>query len=182
MLRKAIIPLSLLAAILICLCGSGFGQEGWLEQPPEPPPPERMEQVRKDIENMRIWKMTQYLELSTEQSTKFFPLFNDFQRKREKLEGERGEMMRQLGELVDSESVSESKIKKLMSDLAKNQQKMFELPQEFRREAGEVLTTRQQAKLVLFEEWFREEIRRMVDDIRKRHKFREGFPQPWNPR
>lgn len=182
MLREPIIPLSLLAAILICLCGSGFGQESWLEQPPEPPPPERMEQVRKDIENMRIWKMTQYLELSTEQSTKFFPLFNDFQRKREKLEGERGEMMRQLGELVESESGSEPKIKKMMSDLAKNRRKMFDLPEEFRREAGEVLTTRQQAKLVLFEEWFREELRRMVDDIRKRHKFREGFPQPWNPR
>jgi Spy/CpxP family protein refolding chaperone len=182
MLRKPIITLSLLAVILICLCGSGFGQEGRLEQPPEPPPPERMEQVRKDIENMRIWKMTQYLELSTEQSTRFFPLFNDFERKREKLEEERGEMMRQLEQLVESESGSESKIKKLMSDLDKNQQKMFDLPQEFRREAGEVLTTRQQAKLVLFEEWFRGEIRRMVDDIRKRHKFREGYPQRWDPR
>ena len=91
-------------------------------------------------------------------------------------------MMRQLEQLVESESGSESKIKKIMSDLVTNRQKMFDLPEEFRGEAGEVLTTRQQAKLVLFEEWFREEVRRMVDDIRRRHKFREGYPQRWDPR
>lgn len=177
MLRKPIIPLFLLAAICIYFCVSGFAQEGRLAEPPEPPPPERMERLRKDIENMRIWKMTQYLELSTEQSTKFFPIFNDFQKKREKLEEERGEMMRRLAEFVESEGKHEAEIRRLMSGLVKDRQKMVDLVDEFRREAGRVLSLKQQAKLVLFEEHFKKEIRGMIEDIRMRKRFRQGPPE-----
>ena len=177
------------ATIWVSFLVVSSAQEGWPPEPPqEPPPPEKREQLRRDIENMRIWKMTQYLELSTEQSTKFFPIFNDFQKKREKLEEERGEMMRQLAEFVESEGKHEAEIRKLMSGLVKNRQKMVDLVDEFRREAGRVLSLKQQAKLVLFEEHFKREIRGMIEDIRMRKgfhedirmqkRFHQGLPSP----
>jgi len=170
--------LFLTATIWVSLFVVSSAQESPPPEPPqEPPPPEKREQLRRDIENMRIWKMTQYLELSTGQSTKFFPIFNDFQKKREKLEEERGEMMRQLAEFVESEGKHEAEIRRLMSGLVKDRQKMVDLVDEFRREAGRVLSLKQQAKLVLFEEHFKREIRGMIEDIRMRKRFRQGPPQ-----
>lgn len=181
----------LVAAVLVCFFVTSFAQEGRLRERPQnppapeeltqaPPSPERREQLRRDIENMRIWKMTQFLELSTEQSTKFFPIFNDFQKEREKLEEERGEMMRRLGELVESEAEHESEIRRLMSGLVKNREGMVSRKDEFRREAGKVLSLKQQAKLVLFEEHFKREIRGMIEDIKMR-RFRQGPHPPAAP-
>jgi len=130
---------------------------------------------------MRIWKMTQYLELSTEQSTKFFPIFNDFQSKREKFEEEQGEMMRQLAEFVESEGKHEAEIRKLMSGLVKNRQKMVAVQEEFRGDVGKVLSLKQQAKLVIFEERFRREMHRMIEDVRMRQRFRQGPHPPAAP-
>jgi Spy/CpxP family protein refolding chaperone len=165
----------LTATIWISFLVVSSAQEGELPEPPQPPPPEKREQLRRDIENMRVWKMTRYLELSTEQSTKFFPIFNDFQKEREKLEEERGEMMRRLAEFVESEDKHEAEIRKLMSGLVKNRQKMVDLVDGFRREAGRVLSLKQQAKLVLFEEHFNREIRGMIEDIRMRKRFHEDI-------
>ena len=180
----------LIATIWLCFFVTSFAQEGWLRErpqnPPAPeeltqtPPPEKREQLRRNIENMRIWKMTQFLELSTEQSTKFFPIFNEFQGKREKLEEERGEMMRRLGELVESEEEHESEIKRLMSGLVKNRERMVSRQDEFRREAGKVLSLKQQAKLVIFEGRFRREMHRMIEDIKMR-RFRQGPHPPAAP-
>ncbi len=175
----------LIATIWLCFFVTSFAQEGWLQERPQnppapeeltqaPPSPERREQLRRDIENMRIWKMTQFLGLSTEQSTKFFPIFNDFQGKREKLEEQRGEMMRRLGELVESEAEHESEIRRLMSGLVKNRERMVAVQEEFRREAGKVLSLKQQAKLIIFEERFQREICRMIDDIKMRQRFGPG--------
>lgn len=175
----------LIAAVLVCFFVTSFAQEGRLRERPQnppapeeltqaPPSPERREQLRRDIENMRIWKMTQFLELSTEQSTKFFPIFNEFQGKREKLEEERGEMMRRLGELVESEAEHESEIRRLMSGLVKNRQKMLAVQEEFRRDVGKVLSLKQEAKLVIFEERFRREMHRMIEDVRMRQRFGPG--------
>jgi Spy/CpxP family protein refolding chaperone len=166
----------LTAKIWISFLVVASAQEGGPPEPPqEPPPPEKREQLRRDIENMRIWKMTQYLELSTEQSTKFFPIFNDFQSKREELEQEQAEMMRRLAELVESEGEQEGEMKNLISGVEKNRRKMVDLVDEFRREAGRVLSLKQQAKLVLFEEHFRGEIRGMIEDIRMRKGFHEDI-------
>jgi Spy/CpxP family protein refolding chaperone len=165
----------LTATIWVSFLVAGWAQEGGPPEPPQPPPPEKMEQLRRDIENMRVWKMTQYLELSTEQSTKFFPIFNDFQGKREKIEEEQAEMMRRLAELVESEGEQEGEMRGLISGVEKNRRKMVDLVDEFRREAGKVLSLKQQAKLVLFEEHFRREIRGMIDDIRTRKGFHEDI-------
>lgn len=174
----------LIATIWLCFFVTPFAQEGWLqerpqnppapEEPTQTPPPEKREQLRRNIENMRIWKMMQFLELSTEQSTKFFPIFNGFQRKREKLEEERGEMMRRLGELVESEAEHESEIRRLMSGLVKNRERMVSRQDEFRREAGKVLSLKQQAKLFIFEERFRREMHRMIEDVKMRQRFGPG--------
>jgi len=173
--------LFLTATICVSFLVVSSAQEGGPPEPPqEPPPPEKREQLRRDIENMRIWKMTQFLELSTEQSTKFFPIFNDFQSKREKFEEEQGEMMRRLGELVESEEEHESEIKRLMSGLVKNRERMVSRQDEFRREAGKVLSLKQQAKLIIFEERFRREMHRMIEDIKMR-RFRQGPHPPAAP-
>ena len=191
MLRNSKRWLFLMATITVLLFASSFAQGGRPQERPQnppapeeltqaPPSPERREQLRRDIENMRIWKMTQFLELSTEQSTKVFPIFNDFQKEREKLEEERGEMMRRLGELVESEAEHESEIRRLMSGLVKNREGMVSRKDEFRREAGKVLSLKQQAKLVLFEEHFKREIRGMIEDIKMR-RFRQGLHPPAAP-
>jgi len=182
MLRNSKRWLFLIATITVLLFASSFAQGGRPQEPTQdlPPPPEVREELRRNIENMRIWKMTQFLELSTEQSSKFFPIFNEFQGKREKLEEERGEMMRRLGELVESEAEHESEIRRLMSGLVKNRERMVSRQDEFWREAEKVLSLKQQAKLVLFEKHFKREIRGMIEDIKMR-RFRQGLYPPAAP-
>ncbi len=121
---------------------------------------------RAIIEKVKIYRLTQELDLTTEQAVVFFPKLNELQKiKREFGEGKM-EIINELKKLIDNDGSQEaileqvSKYEKLLQDkLTKQMNKMKELLK--------ILTPIQRAKFLIFQEEFNKEIREMIKNIKK---------------
>ena len=124
----------------------------------------RREEMRKRIETIKIWQLTDEVGLTSEQSERFFPIYNKHQDDHRKLEDEKLSILRDLESLSEKSDVSDNEIKKTIDQLTEIDSKMIILRKEFLNEVSGVLSIKQVAKLLVFEEQFR---RRIQDHIRK---------------
>jgi len=134
--------------------------------------------LREDIDNLRVWKMTKYLELSTEQSQKFFPLYNDFAKNMGDLDRKRGHLFDQIAKGAELTDYPQENLVKMMDELDQLEMKVLNLKQEFREKASKVLSINQVAKLTVFEHRFQGEIQRMIKEARQRGLQNRPFMKP----
>jgi Spy/CpxP family protein refolding chaperone len=162
-------------AILLGLAGSTMAQ-GWMdEQPPNGPPfgdGPRAEKIRERIKTVKIWKLTESLDLTTGQSEKFFPVYNKYQNDRMAIEKERFGTLRELEALLDQENPPDKEITAMLDKLDSFDGKLQANQQQFRKELKDVLTTNQIGRLYVFEVRFIKQLRDIVKDARM--EMREG--------
>jgi len=138
-----------------------------LAQPPLPFEDGPMrEKVRERINTMKVWKLTEAVGLTPEQSEKFFPVYNKHWKKMDEIMNHRGELVVRLEELIADPKSSESEIREKVAELTSFPQQMMEEQNRFYKEVSAILPLRQQAKLVVFEERFRQQLQEIVRDIR----------------
>ena len=153
--------LKITALILILgLISNVFGQ------PFGNPPGPRHEKIRERIRTVKIWKLTEELNLSEEQSEKFFPAYNKFQADREAIEDKRRETIKQLDELTLSEDPSGEQINSLLDQLESLDQELRDKKAGFRIKLEDILTIRQIGRLYLFEMHFQRQIQEIIRDAR----------------
>ena len=126
----------------------------------------RREQIRKRINTIKIWKMTEELNLSEQQSEKFFPIYNTFESKRKETEDQRLDLLRKLDDLTLEENPSEAEIYKLIDQLENIDQQMVNNRVEFKNKLKEILTTRQIGRLFVFEIKFQRQIQNIIRDVK----------------
>ena len=168
-MRSIRYALIIVAAFLVTV---SFGQ------PPGPGPwPEngpRREKMRKRIETVKIWQLTEAVGLTSEQSEKFFPIYNEHQREHEKLEEKRQEIIGRLQELGEKENPSESEIRGAIDELTELDGRFASLRSEFIKDISGVLSIKQVAKLMVFEHNFMQRLQENVRDIRRGMGERRG--------
>ena len=114
-------------------------------------------------------KLVEALDLSSEQGDKFLPVFNQYRQKTQRLLRARGELMQglarhvrsRMGNLEPDESpveLSERELKERLAKLDELRRQQEGNRDEFHQKAGQVLSTEQLARLIVFEEMFAREI------------------------
>jgi len=151
----------------------------WGDFPPRGGQGERpmREQMRERIETIKIWKLTEDLDLSTGQSEKFFPAYNQFNDNRKAIEKERRTIFDQLNLLTGEDNPNDKKINELLDKLDNLDQKINALRVKFRQDLKDVLTTQQIGRLYIFEVEFMRHIRDIMKDTRKEmreKRFQDG--------
>jgi len=154
------------------------------QRPPEPvaPPPENerpdVPEPRKWIERIRIVTLIDELDLNEEQIAKFLPKFKDHQRLEQEFFKKRTMKFNELREMLQNEKISEDKIKvridefeKMRTDFQKNQEAL-------RKEMEAMLTTRQKAKLLVFQADFERKIREIIEKVRKQRPLQKRLEPP----
>ncbi len=139
-------------------------------QPPPPPFEENgpmRKQIREKIQTMKIWKLTEEVGLSPEQSEKFFPIYNRHQKALEEIDAQRDELVNRLERMTNSTEVPDKEIAETARRLDEIPGKILEEKTRFMKEMGPVLPLRQQAKLMVFEERFRQRLQEFIRDIRR---------------
>ncbi len=132
---------------------------------------EERERIRENIETLRMWKLLEALDLSSEQSTQFLPVLKDLQDARKRFEERRREHLSELEAALESEEKDEKKLEEALSGL-ESARKQFQTDLEkFQERSKEMLTLEQRARMHLFEERFE---RRLKDTI---HRMREKGPR-----
>ncbi len=121
---------------------------------------------RAVIEKIRIWRLTQELDLSTEQTAMLFPKLNEL-RKIEKTYNEQKRLILvQLKDLLDRRASDEELTVVLSRHQAMNRQKM-EMQTAKMAEIKKILTPVQQARYLIFEDEFNSEIRAMIREVKQ---------------
>lgn len=148
------------------LCGVVLLSAAVRSQPAMPGPPGPDTRIRDRIEMFRTWRLVEALNLSEEQSTSFFPLLKAFDRRKDTLKAERAGLARELGRLAADEKTSERDLLDAMARYRSKDKELLENHNRFYEEAAGVLTVRQQAQLLVFDEQFQESLRGIIQDIR----------------
>jgi len=146
----------------------------------EPPPSfEKREEIRKRIELIRMWKLTEELDLTEETGAKLFPLLHKYDEKRTELHKERRGLINQLGKALENEATSDETIEGVLEKLNKAALAELDLMRQQREELKGILSPRQQAKFILFQREFHRDVRRIIAEARERkmRKWRHDRPR-----
>ena len=174
MIRKRILVFTLTAGLLAAASLS-FAQQGPPGNPSgdstgaggnAPPSEAKREEVRKRIEAVKIWKLTEELKLDPNTSAKLSAFLNPLDRQREEIGREQMHGMRELRSLLQSSKPDDKKIRATLDNLEKNHHAMQELTKKEFSGLKDILTTEQQARFVLFQQEFRREMRGMITGAR----------------
>ncbi|MGC1454960.1 MAG: hypothetical protein WA946_07190 [Nitrospirota bacterium] len=170
-----------MAALLITVTMSAFGQQrqtstqpgGQYDDPTtvgDPGQPgrggqmseEKREEVRKKIETVRIWRLTEALKLDAGTSAKLSSLLSSTDRHRWDILRERAVTIRILKAAIRSPKPDESQIKTCLEKLEKNHYAMQALVNNEMSGLKNILTIEQQAQYVVFQHEFMHEMRGMI--------------------
>ncbi len=143
-----------------------------LAQPPPPMGPgggPMRERVRERIQTMKIWKLTETVGLTSEQSERFFPIYNGYQKAVEDLEFRRADLVDHLEQLVDKSNPSEKEISDTMAALDDIPRQILAERDKFFKDISPILPLQQQAKLAVFEERFKQQLQQFIREIRREY-------------
>ena len=152
MRMKVHLGILLLIGSLLAQPGPGMGMDG--------PPP------GKNIEAMRIWRLTEVLELNEDQVTTFIPLLQIQERKIRDLQDEIDKLGNAGYELLQQEKVSQKEVDKLMQKYLEKHAEMNALRADFLNSLSRHLTPEQQLKFIGFESRFRNDLKNYMKERR----------------
>lgn len=132
------------------------------------PFPQMGENGRKNerMEMMMTWKLTNDLDLNTEQADKFFPRFKEHRENMGKFEKEILSIADEMKNKIDSgKDISQKEFDKSLEAINQMEIKKIEEKERFIKQMSEFLTIKQLAKLTLYKHYFMKDLRK---EIRKR--------------
>jgi Spy/CpxP family protein refolding chaperone len=121
--------------------------------------------VEKRVRTMKIWKMTEELDLTEEQAARFFPLLNEKEDQFEELDKERQEILKKLGDIVWESKVSEKEVNELIRRFEELDAKRMQIRNQFHEKSDEILTPAQMGKMVLFNHRFHAMMRDVIREF-----------------
>jgi Spy/CpxP family protein refolding chaperone len=135
---------------------------------------ERREEVRKKIEAVRIWRLTEELKLDTNSSAKLSSLLSSLDQQRRDTMREQMETMRDLRTLLKSAKPDESKTRSLLEKLERNHHEIQGLKDQELKGIKNILTIEQQARFLLFQQEFQREMQNMISAARNKGQGRDN--------
>ena len=137
--------------------------------------------VHDKLRLMRMWKLTEYLNLDEETGAKLFPIFNRYDDQRLALNEERVQVLKDIKTELDKEAPDEKKLGEFLAKSEELRLKMEKLNQDEWNELKKVLSVQQQAKLLLFYRNFDRELYRMMRERKTIHKPTRNPHSPMMP-
>jgi predicted nucleic acid-binding Zn-ribbon protein len=122
------------------------------------------------IETIKIWKMTEALDLSEDQAAKFFPKLTQLEAARREFQRRQRLLRDELAVLLRQRPLRDQEIKARLEELDRTEADFRGRERAVRNEVRTILSLEQQARLALFEERFEAEMRRTIQDLRIRRQ------------
>lgn len=137
---------------------------GMLQAQP-PHNPMRMHHPPEQIETLRIWKMTEFLELSEDQAAQFFPAFQAHRKEIRLLDSTEMQIRQTIAKAVEAEKTDQEFVDQQIAEINTVRRQKMTQEGEFLEQLSKYLTPEQQAKFIIFDDRFRRALR---DAIRHR--------------
>ena len=174
--RLVIMAAALLVVGAPVYAQQGPGQTGGQYRNDSGTEAKKREEVRKKIETVRMWRLTEELKLDEKTSARLASFLSSLDEKRRVLMHERMETMRELRAALKAGNPDEKKLKADLDKMEKVRRDMMELEGKELGGIKGILSVEQQARYVVFQQEFRRELRGMIEGAR------EGGPGMRGPR
>ena len=117
--------------------------------------PQRM---RERLSAVKIWKLTEYLDLSEEQAGKFFPRTQEHQKEIDKLGQQQRQHYKDFQRKIDDGNVSARDVDRYVAETTRLDKALIELRAKHIQGLKDILTDEQLARFAVFDEHFRRQI------------------------
>ncbi|MFH2049483.1 MAG: hypothetical protein ABIJ12_08555 [bacterium] len=142
---------------------------------PFPPDDQKFDQSRqKFLEQLRILKLLELLNLDENQDIEFMQLYRKHRNEVKENENEHNLIMAELSEGLKNESISDANIIRLTAEVEKNIDARIGLEKSFLNNSKKILSAEQFGKLVVFQERFERELLEQVRQFRNQERFGPG--------
>jgi len=115
---------------------------------------------REQMETLRIYKMTEFLELTPEQSVQFFPKLKKFENTIREKQHQQMKLIREIDQNIQTPDAkfSETDVKKYLQGIAQIERDIINEKEKFISDLGSILTPYQQLRYMIFENRFRQRL------------------------
>ncbi len=131
-----------------------------------PPSEAKREQVRKKVEAVRMWRLTEELKLDEKASAQLASFLSSIEEKRRGLLKTTMDATRDLRSQLNAGKPDEGKLKAILDRIEKSQRELIGLREKEMSGIRGMLTVEQQARYVIFQQEFRREMRGMIAGAR----------------
>jgi len=131
-------------------------------------PGDRRERVMKRIEMMRMWKMTEDLNLTEREGSVLFPFLRGLEEERRGLDKERGRAMRELRATMRGENPDYVVINELLERIERARAELRRLDDREFEKVRDLLNPEQVARYIIFKQDFDRDIRDVIFRARRR--------------
>jgi hypothetical protein len=164
-MKKLVVGLFFLLSLTL-LSGNGFSS--WNKVEESPPSKEQMEKIRKRVASLRMWRLTQILDLNSKTASKLFPVINEYDKRRLVIEQIMGKNMRRLRSSV--ETAGEDELHMLVNNLKNNHWKLQEINNQEMEKLEGILSVRELARFMIFKQDFDQELKRTISRVKEKRK------------
>ncbi len=132
------------------------------------------QRMRDRLSTVKMWKITEYLDLSEEQAGKFFPRTQEHQKEMDKLGQQRRQLYVDFQQKIDDGKVSAGDADRYIAETARLDKALIELRAKHIQGLKDILSDEQLARFAVFNEYFR----RQIGQHLRRELAPEGADQP----
>ena len=138
-------------------------------------PDSLMEEDKKRMETVMIWKLIEELDLDLEQADKFFPRFREHRKELDALKNKERSLGKSLNtNMRGNKKLTGAEVNKTIKESTELRKKMADLEEKFLLQSGEILDPNQQAKLGLFKHKMMRNMKGQMKKRQKRRGMRDG--------
>jgi len=143
--------------ILLVLIGTALGQPPGGDMPP----------TKQNMDAIRIWKLTEVLELTEDQVTSFLPLVQIHERELRAAQQEMVNLIKEGHALQKENEVTQKAVDKFTKKYMAHHAEVFKIKNDFIKSLPKHLTPEQQILYLSFEARFRKELREYMKNERR---------------
>ncbi len=118
--------------------------------------------VRKKVEVMRAWRLTEELDLDEETTSRLFPAMRRSDRQRQEVEADNRRIIRLVSAELGKPEPDPEVIDGALDELVKNRLRTFRNEEEHLQEVRRILSAEDTARYLLFQVRFQKEIRERI--------------------
>ena len=118
-----------------------------------------LSRVRKKVEALRAWQLTEELNLDEETSSQLFPAMRQADQERWELEASNRELVREMSRLLENNETDPQRIDRVLDELQENRRVLAEVEERHLNRVRQILSPADTARYLMFQIKFQKEIR-----------------------
>ena len=126
------------------------------------PGEEEIGRVRKKVEAMRAWRLTEELDLDEEMAARLFPAMRRSDRQRQEIEADNRRIIRLVSAELEKPEPDPDVVDKALDELIKNRRRIFRNEEDHLQDVRKILSPEDTARYLLFQVKFQKEIRERI--------------------